>query len=509
MKKAYKILISVMFVHLCICAAFSQQASKVFSSEKIARLDSFMQVMADNNMFNGSVLVAQKGQVVYKRSAGYYNMEKNIFNGTNTPFNLASLSKPFTSLAVLQLVQNKKLYFTDPISKYFADFPFHNITIKHLLTHTSGLPSIENVEAENIRNYPYEIISNLKAYKDLIAYTDTLVFEPGEKFQYNNANYFLLSLIIEKASGLSFADYMTKKIFQPAGMKNTYIRQEKSNTPRYIFATMFASKYEPVDSLDQGKFYTYFQLGQLQGPNNVISTANDLFLFDNALNLGILVDTGILAEAYAPAILNNGKKPRLGGGRTYGMGWNIIEDSTKAKVVFHDGHIIGLTTMMYKNLAKGQTIIFYDNTESPAFFQKVGTIARILNDEPLNKISLKKSAVRAFGQLLVSKGLEAASERLNVLRADSNNYYFDELEMNTLGYDLLSHAYLPEHKALSMDVFKMNTLLFPTHSNVYDSYGDALRQNGLKEEAIIMYKKALEVDPNNKLAKANLEGLRK
>ena len=140
------------------------QDSSLVSTTKIARLDSFLQRMAENDLFNGSVLVSENGKVVYKKSAGYYNFEKAILNSTKTLFNLASLSKPFTAIAILQLVQKKKISLDEPVSKYLAAHRFDNIIIKNLLTHTSGLPRIEEVEKEYAKNNPNEIISNDKAY---------------------------------------------------------------------------------------------------------------------------------------------------------------------------------------------------------------------------------------------------------------------------------------------------------------------------------------------------------
>jgi hypothetical protein len=194
----------------------------------------------------------------------------------------------------------------------------------------------------------------------------------------------------------------------------------------------------------------------------------------------------------------------MGGVRTYGYGWNIMNEPVRSKAVFHDGRIVGLTTMMYKIPAKKLAIFYYDNTDSKALFQIVGTISRILNDEPLMAVSLKKSAVRAFGKILVTKGLFPAKMKLDELRADSNHYYFDELEMNTLGYDLLYRDPSAEHKLLSMEVFKMNMEFFPTHPNVYDSYGDALAENGRKEEAIEMYKKVMVLNPKEESTRKKL-----
>lgn len=508
MKIAFKIFLFNTVISLTVMTAFSQQTNSNINSKKIASIDSFLQTMIDNSLFNGSVLVAENGHVVYKKSAGYYNIEKRLLNSTKTPVNLASASKPFTATAILQLVQKGKISLEEPVSHYLPDFKFDEVLIKNLLTHTSGLPRIEDIENDYTNKNPNKVISNDKAYNDLVMGTDSLIVKPGEKFQYNNANYFLLSLIIEKVTGMTFSNYMTTYIFKPCGMKHTYIRNaNKANTPRYILPTMYATKYELVDSLDKSRFYTYYQLGALPGSNNVVSTLEDLFLFDNALNAGKLVDLKLVNEAFTPAVLSDGKIIKMGGVRTYGYGWNIMNEPVRDKAVFHDGHIVGLTTMIYKNLVKKLTIFYYDNNDSKALFQIVGNISRIITDEPLNKISLKKSAVRVFGQTLVTKGLANAKTKLDELRADSAHYYFDELEMNTLGYDLLSRDTFPEHKFLSMEVFRMNTDFFPTHPNVYDSYGDALAENGRKEEAIVMYKKVMELNPDEESTKKKLEKL--
>ena len=505
MKKIFNLLAIINLVCFFTLDGFAQQSS--LTTVKVARLDSFLQVLSQNTLFNGSVLVSEYGRIVYKKSAGYYNLEKKIPNSTKTPFNLASVSKPFTATAILQLVQKGKIRLDEQVGNYLPHFRF-DVTVKNLLTHTSGLPRIEDVENDYARNNPNELVSNDKAYRDLMTRTDSLQFQPGERFQYNNTNYFLLSLIVEKLSGMSFDKYMVKEIFEPAGMKDTYIRNEtKTNTPRYILPTMYSTNYQHVDSLDKAKFYTYFQLGGLTGANNVVSTLEDLFLFDKALNTGKLVDSTLLSEAFRPAVLNNGKKVNLRGVRTYGYGWNIMEEPVRDRVIFHDGHIVGLSTMILKNPARKLTIFYYDNTDSKALFSIVGNISRILNNEPLNTIPLQKSAVRVFGEVLVKQGLTVAKARLDEIRADSVHYYFDELEMNTLGYDLLSKDGAPSHKSLSLEVFKMNMDFFPTHPNVYDSYGDALLQNGQREEAVRMYNKVIELDPKHEEARKKLAKL--
>jgi CubicO group peptidase (beta-lactamase class C family) len=482
---------------LCAQTLFAQM---VVTAHKIVRIDSFLTVLEQNHLFNGSVLVAEEGKVIYKRSVGYANRERGIANTENTCFNLASASKPFTSLAVLQLAEKRELKLDDPLVKYFPDLPYPAITIRHLLSQTSGLPVLERYEDDYVKAHRDEIISPAKAYADLVSLKQPLSFQPGDNWSYNNLNYLLLAMLVERVSQLPFPEYMWKNIFSKAGMTSTYIRgAHAANTSRYILPAMYDSVYQDVDSLDHIKNNTYYNLGGMPGPGNVISTTEDLFRFDNALNEGKLISPGFFKQMWAPVVLNNGKTFHLRkGSRSYGLGWSVMDEPGKDTVVFHDGHIVGLITIIYKDRTKKHTTIMYDNMEhTSGFFQEVGTISRILTDQPLNKMELRQSLARAYGQFLAGHGMEDAMIRFNEMKTDTAHYYFEEQEMNTLGYDLLSKAAFPGHIAMAEEVFKINVLLYPDHYNVYDSYADALLKNGKKEAAMAMYEESIRRDPDH------------
>jgi len=257
------------------------------------------------------------------------------------------------------------------------------------------------------------------------------------------------------------------------------------------------TEYKNVDSLDHHQFYTYFNLGGIAGDGNVISTLEDLLRFDKALSAGKLISPSLMALAVTPVKLNDGTVYHMRGGRrSYGFGWSVMDDPGKDTVVFHDGHITGIVTMLYRNLSKQMTIIYYDNMDSPIPFDIVGTIARIIDNRELRKISLARSLARIYGEALVNKGIDYATTKFNELKDDSAHYFVDEREMNTLGYELLGHAGIPGHVELSLEVFKVNTLLYHS-ANSYDSYAEALMRSGKKEEAIAMYRKSILLDPNN------------
>ncbi|WP_428665289.1 serine hydrolase [Runella sp.] len=494
---------------LSIFTHFGFAQNEVSIHQKVARIDSFLTSLANHHLFNGSILVAEQGQIIYKKSAGYADFGRGIPNTDTTRFNLASLSKPFTAIAVLQLIQKGKLKLEDTFVTYFPDFPYPEVTIKHLLTQTSGVPVVERYEDEYIKAHPKETISNQTAYEHLVTLKKPLNFTSGNRWQYNNSNYFLLALLVGKVSQVPFTAYMKKNIFIPAGMKKTYIREAgMDNTTRYTLLNFYSPTYHNVDSLNPSEHYTYYHLGALTGSNNIISTLEDLWNFDNAFNAGKLISSALMETAFTPVTLNDGKPFRMGSStRSYGLGWNVYTSKTNPAdtSIFHDGRIVGLTTFLHRNLTKKQTVIFYDNTDNNPI-QVMVSISNLLNGSPPLPVRLTKSLAKHYGEVLVTKGIDAAASTFNELKNDSTNYYVDELEMNRLGFDLLS-APFPNHNELSLEVFKINTLLYPKSGNTYDSYAHALAKSGKKEEAIAMYRKSIVLSPNNEDGKRALKAL--
>ncbi|WP_185731408.1 serine hydrolase domain-containing protein [Larkinella rosea] len=486
---------------------FSQETAT--PSSRIARIDSLLSTLASHGLLNGSVFVAEQGKVLYSKSFGYADKARRVPHTDTTRFNLASLSKPFTALATLQLVQKGKLKLDDPVVKYFTDFPHPTITVRHLLNQTSGLPVLERLMDAYVNAHPDEVLSNQQVYASLVILKSPLLFQPGDTWRYNNLNYVLLAMLVEKVSRMSFATYAQRNLFRPAGMPNTYIRLAgMPNTTRYIRPNQYTLHYHNVDLLDRKQEYTYYQLGSLIGPNNVISTIQDLWKFDQALMAGKLVSPALLEMASKPLTLNNGQVFRMGSStRSYGLGWSVYHSKTEPinHFIFHDGHIVGLTTFLHHNLTKNQTIIFCDNTDNNPL-QVMVAVSNILNNTAPPPIRLTESLVRLYGEALVAGGPDYAITRFNELKTDSTQYHVDELEMNRLGYDLL-RASSPQYKAYALEVFKINTLLFPKSGNTYDSYAHALAKSGRKEEAIAMYRHSIRVWPGNEEGKKALREL--
>jgi CubicO group peptidase (beta-lactamase class C family) len=193
----------------------------VSGQTKQAVLQNYFSTLAANGQFNGNILVAEKGRVIYEESFGYADFEKGIFNKKNTPFPIASLSKTLTATAILQLEQTGKLNVSHPVKKYLSWFPYESVTIRHLLSHTSGLPPY-NAFFDSLRKKQPETIFTNADFKDVVVSSPkVLLYQPGEKGNYDNVNFVVLALLIEYISGTTYSNYIAKHVLQPANMTET------------------------------------------------------------------------------------------------------------------------------------------------------------------------------------------------------------------------------------------------------------------------------------------------
>lgn len=484
---------------------------------KSQRLDSLFTTISQNGDFNGGILVAEKGKIAYQNGFGYADFANKTPNTIHSRFNLASVSKTFTSVAVLQLKEKKKLKLEDTFIKYFPEFPFPNITIRHLLSHTSGLPDLELYEAA-VRIKPDSIIRNQAVITILKSWDRGLYFQPGDKWQYCNTNYVLLGLLVEKISKMPFEAYLKKNIFEPANMPNTYLQIDKTESQKnqvvsHRMVNWYDDAFKNVDSIKFGSIrYCTYNCGGTYGDSNIMTTMADMLNYDQALYNGKLLAQSSLDEAFTPTRLNNGQiyyDPFGGemsqlGKSSYGLGWEIYEDAELGRAVSHSGRLFGLVTYFYRNLSKNQTVIIYQNIEREglAFFYKTKASIEILNGKMPQPIQYKKSLARKYGATLMQSGIDKAVSTFNELKTDTTHYYVSENEMNWLGYDLLFSA---KQKQYSLETFKINTLLFPNSFNVYDSYAEALNANGKRDEAIAMYQKSIAMNPKNEGGKKMLK----
>lgn len=491
-----------------LAACFSVPAQNTTQED---RLDSLFSTLYRYDQFNGNILVAGKGSMIYKKSFGLANTGNGIPNTDSTEFPLASVSKTFTSTAILQLLEKKKLLLDAPCQQYLPGFPYPGITIRHLLTHTSGLPDYELYDPM-IKENPGKVFTNADVMPALINWRQPLA-EPGKKWSYSNTNYSLLAILIERLSGMSFQGYLQRFIFTPAGMYHTYFQADPfkvlngNRVVNYEYPWLFSAAVQPVDSIPRYKTRLY-NLAGFTGQGNIMTTTGDMLRFDEALYTGRLLKQQTLQLAFAPAILNNGDTALAAssiGKAGYGLGWFIFRDTSAGKIVWHGGGVPGGLSIFMRNLSRNQAVIAFDNKFNLSLYRQGANAMNLINGLPA--VNRTQSLIRKFAQALQSQGIDQALCTLLALRTDTLHYSFSEDDMNELGLQLLYAAKFEGHIELALQVLRLNILLYPSGFNTYDSYGEALAYTGKKQEAIFMYKRSIELNPGNEGGKRALKEL--
>ncbi len=305
--------------------------------------------------FNGAMLVAKKGTVIFEAYNGYSNIVTKDTLNRHSAFHLASVSKTFTAMATLKLAEQGKLNLDDDLTLYFPSFPYAGVTIKMLLNHRSGLP-----------NYVYFLqqlgwdVSKFSTNDDvlqyLIQFKPPITHQPGKHFNYCNTNYALLALLIEKISVKSYAQYLEETFFKPLKMNDTY-----------VFS--IADSLKAMPSYDwRGRPELLNFLDGQYGDKNIYSTPRDLLKWDQALYTNQLFKQQTLQEAFTPY---SNEKPGI---KNYGLGWRMDVYPNGKKILFHTGWWHGNNTLLIRLIEDSATIIVLGNKFNRGIYhqKKVG-----------------------------------------------------------------------------------------------------------------------------------------
>lgn len=359
--------------------------------EKITRIDSVLTYLYQHQLFNGTVLVGEKGKILYKKAFGVTGANSKTSLTPASPFNLASVSKQFFAAMTLILKEQGKLSIDDPVKKYLPTFPYKEITIRHLMTHTSGLPEYFEIADRNMSLL--DTLDN-QGMQDMLAYKKLpLVFQPGEEFRYCNTNYLTLASIIEKVSGITADKFLQQYIAKPLKLKNTFIYNLKMKS--YPPARVFGFRIENGKQLP----YDLTPLDGVIGDGNVYSSAEDLYAWDQALYTEKLMKKTTFQEAITSGKLNNGKETG------YGFGWSIEPNG----VVRHSGGWVGFNTLIYRDLKQQQTLILLDNSGN---YLAAGLTGAIFAGEPV-KVPL--TALISDVRLIDGTGMPSRNAAVRIL----------------------------------------------------------------------------------------------
>lgn len=310
--------------------------------------------------FNGTALVAVQGKIIFQEARGMANFATKTPVKIESSFQLASASKPFTALSIMMLKERTLLDYDDKVTNYLQDFPYPEITIRHLLNHTGGL-----------QNYMYLVdnywvndssITNQKMLNLIVSHNLPLNNIPGRRFEYSNTGYAILALLVENITNQYFGDFLQTEIFDKLGMTNSFV-YDRNNLEQDL-NQVIGYNYQGR----RRRQYYHDANNEILGDKSIFSTVHDLYKFTEALNNYELVDKETLEEAYSKAILRNSRSVN------YGFGWRLKEADNR-KYIFHNGAWHGFTSTITFEPSTNITLLLLNNTNA-----SIATIKRdILN----------------------------------------------------------------------------------------------------------------------------------
>lgn len=454
--------------------------STAFAADDPAtQIDRLLTSYYDLGLLNGAVLVADHGQVIYEKGFGYANMEWQVPNTPDTKFRIASVTKTFTAVLVLQQVAAGKIRLDAPIAEYIPEYrkdTAAKVTIRHLLTHTSGIPTYVGKDMNDVAR-PVANAEFLARYcsRDLES-------EPGAKWAYNNCGYFMLAMILERVTGKKYAELLREGVTAPAGMNDTGIDDGRVVLTKraYGYDKDLVRKYVTADFVEMSTAF---------GTGDVYSTAEDLFRFDRALYADKLLPTDLRRQMFTPGP----------GGRS-GFAWFVRkagpdEPSAGDTLQSHEGHLWGFFTYVTRIPERQALVVVIDNTGLDEFDTITDQVLHILYRGTFTMP--KRPVADVIAPTILRDGVAAGLAQYRELkRTGPEQYRFSSGELSGLGWQLIGAGRAKD----AIEVFKENVAQFPDRWSVHYGLGEAYRGDGQKALALEQYDKTLKISPNNPMA---------
>lgn len=473
--------LTVLLATACLAVfSFAQDAPDRESATLAEEIQAHLEAYHALDQFNGTALVADDGELVYQGALGLANADWQLPNGLDTKHRLASVSKQFTAMLTLLLVEEGELELDAPITRYLPDYPKESgdrVTIHHLLNHTSGIPSYTDRPGFMSRD-----AKDAMSVEDFVATycSDPLDFEPGTQFRYNNSGYFLLGAIAEAVTGQSYEAALRQRIFEPLKMADTGYDDQYAVLPKR------ATGY--TDTLGRRTVALWMDMSTPYAAGALYSTAGDMWKWDQALRAKTLLDGELETLMFTPGLDN------------YGYGWNIELTDTSDPWIHHTGGMPGVSTVILRVPTRGRCVILLCNTSNSIVYPAAVGILDILDGKAPLRPVLRGD--QALARTILTKGIDAGLEHFAGFSQEIRERLI-EPDINSLGYQLLAQERIEE----ALLLFEFNTRAYPKVANTWDSLGEAQAQAGLTEPAIESYRKALELDPESTTAPPMIEEL--
>jgi CubicO group peptidase (beta-lactamase class C family) len=435
------------------------------AADQPAQIDDLLTRYSNFGLFNGAALVADHGQVIFKKGYGLANMEWNIPNTPDTKFRLGSITKQFTATLIMQLVEQNQIDLTAHISRYLPDYPKPaavQITIHELLNHTSGIPGYTELPEFGAKSRE----SSKPA--DFVAFFSKrdLLFEPGTKYSYSNSAYFLLGVILEKITGVPYQRLLRERIFDPAGMHDTGYDST---------APLLAKRAWGYDAtLDGYRNTSYIDMSLPYSAGSLYSTAEDLYRWDRALYTDKILSSASKQKMFTPGLSD------------YGYGWIIRKGAVTT--VEHDGGINGFNTLISRDLEPQRLIVLLNNTGGAPVDAMAAGIRAIL--EGRQPEFPKQPAAPVLLKTYRSSGIAATLEQIRTLRSPSNTTYdAGEGQLSRLAGYLAENGKAEDSLALA----RLIAETFPKSAGAETLLARAYQATGHRDEARAAYSHAMEL----------------
>jgi CubicO group peptidase (beta-lactamase class C family) len=465
------------------------------SSERENRIDEFIQSFMEAYQIPGlAIAIVENNQIVIAKAFGVANLETKQPLTIKSIFHMASVSKPFSATAIMQLVEQGKIKLDDPLIKYLPYFKlddsrFKDITIKQMLTHTAGIPDVQDYEWDKPQ---YDAGAAERYVRSLV--NEKMIAGPGEKWQYSNMAFDILADVIAKVSGMTFEDYIKNNILNPLEMTESDFLRERIKPELRTTAHVFNLQPEVSE------VYPY---NRRHAPSSCLD-ANVVEMGNWAIanmNQGAFKGQRIL-EASSYQLLFE-PQVQIDANRAVGLSW-FLETRHNFKLISHGGGDLGFRSYIMMLPEKSLAVVAASNFEGTP----MGEVAYGLIDIMLGLETQKPKVpiVIALGKTFAKDGIQKAIAQYRQLKSSQpTGYDFSEAQLNMFGYLLVRQQRLED----AIEILKLNVEMFPASFNTYDSLAEAFMISGNKELAIENYKKSIMLNPNNSNGIKMLEKLQK
>ena len=466
--------------------SFSQSTNK----ELFNRIDTYLESSVTNG-FSGVILVSKKGEIILSKGYGWADRKNKIPNSPSTVFNIGSVTKQFTASAILKLVEQGRIKTSDKIGSYFNQAPVNkrDISIHQLLTHTSGI-------SNKTGGFRYNEASKEQFLKEF--FESELQSKPGTKYQYANANYIILTAIIESVSGQTYSSFLNDYLFVPSQMKSTGYKSINFSTERLAHGYYYNRNDEQW--ADWGTTQQHLPYNDKHwysiGKGDIHSTVEDLYKWHVALKNNEVLASKTRLVQETPYVAENDEKTSF-----YGYGWAISQSNRDTKIVAHNGSN-GLYFADFVRFIDDDVVVIYITNaflgrESENVAREIG---KMIFDTNYNCSAISKNIYELIHEFMKVNPSTNAKKLPDFLKKELKDDLNDPVILNQLGYSRLKKEDKPNW---ALELFKLNVKLFPEDGNLWDSLGEAYLKYGKKEEAIKCYTKAVEFGSDGSMKTLN------